>query len=306
MRIGLVAQWLRAGIEDPARRRTAFRYAIGIGVLQVGWFAAPLPGRARRTVGHRSGRPVRRPGRPRAGRAAAGPSGRGRPTGTRTTSPSGTACSRSSCSARASSPSSNAVRRAVEVTVGSADLIAGRGLRPGAAVRPLVAVLPAPGRSTAGGPADRSYRWGYGHYGIFAALAALGAGLEVAVEQTGHHLHLSPTAVELRRRDPGRGVPAHAVAGPRADHRRRPSPQPAVILASVALVLAIATRASAGRRGRGSDVCRRTARRLGAGSRESAGRVVAGGDQSTLVGEHDGLDAIPEAELARGHGRRGS
>ena len=40
---------------------------------------------------------------------------------------------------------------------------------------------------------DRSYRWGYGHYGIFAALAALGAGLEVAVEQTGHELHLSPT-----------------------------------------------------------------------------------------------------------------
>src|SRR5256885_11143468 len=36
-RIGLVAQWLRAGIEDPARRRTAFRYATGITVLQMGW-----------------------------------------------------------------------------------------------------------------------------------------------------------------------------------------------------------------------------------------------------------------------------
>jgi len=41
---------------------------------------------------------------------------------------------------------------------------------------------------------ERSYVWGYGHYGIFAALAALGAGLEVSVEQTGHELHLSPTA----------------------------------------------------------------------------------------------------------------
>src|SRR2546423_6000156 len=37
MRIGLVAQWLRAGLEDPARRRTAFRYAAGITVLQLGW-----------------------------------------------------------------------------------------------------------------------------------------------------------------------------------------------------------------------------------------------------------------------------
>ena len=42
---------------------------------------------------------------------------------------------------------------------------------------------------------DRSYVWGYGHYGIFAALAALGAGLEVAVEQTGHHVAASPVAV---------------------------------------------------------------------------------------------------------------
>ena len=29
---------------------------------------------------------------------------------------------------------------------------------------------------------DRSYRWGYGHYGVFASLAALGGGLEVAVQ----------------------------------------------------------------------------------------------------------------------------
>ncbi|MGV9773838.1 low temperature requirement protein A, partial [Streptosporangium sp. NPDC003464] len=41
----------------------------------------------------------------------------------------------------------------------------------------------------------RSYLWGYGHYGIFAALAALGAGLEVAVEQSGHAVAASPTAL---------------------------------------------------------------------------------------------------------------
>jgi low temperature requirement protein LtrA len=42
---------------------------------------------------------------------------------------------------------------------------------------------------------DRSYVWGYGHYGIFAALAAVGAGLEVAVEHTGHHVAASEIAV---------------------------------------------------------------------------------------------------------------
>jgi low temperature requirement protein LtrA len=39
---------------------------------------------------------------------------------------------------------------------------------------------------------DRSYLWGYGHYGVFAALAALGAGLEVGVESIGHHIEASP------------------------------------------------------------------------------------------------------------------
>jgi low temperature requirement protein LtrA len=39
MRIGLVAQWLRAAREHGARGRTALRYAIGIGVLQIGWIA---------------------------------------------------------------------------------------------------------------------------------------------------------------------------------------------------------------------------------------------------------------------------
>jgi low temperature requirement protein LtrA len=39
MRIGLVAQWLRAAREHGERGRTAMRYAIGIAVLQVGWIA---------------------------------------------------------------------------------------------------------------------------------------------------------------------------------------------------------------------------------------------------------------------------
>jgi low temperature requirement protein LtrA len=34
---------------------------------------------------------------------------------------------------------------------------------------------------------ERSYLWGYGHYGVFASLAALGAGLEVAVRQAGEN-----------------------------------------------------------------------------------------------------------------------
>ncbi|MGH2380029.1 MAG: low temperature requirement protein A, partial [Candidatus Limnocylindria bacterium] len=42
MRIGLVLQWLRAAREHGQRGETAMRYAIGIGVLQVGWMARLL------------------------------------------------------------------------------------------------------------------------------------------------------------------------------------------------------------------------------------------------------------------------
>jgi low temperature requirement protein LtrA len=37
MRFALVVQWLRAGAEDPAGRRTALRYALGIAVAQAAW-----------------------------------------------------------------------------------------------------------------------------------------------------------------------------------------------------------------------------------------------------------------------------
>ncbi|MDX6279667.1 MAG: hypothetical protein QOH03_738, partial [Kribbellaceae bacterium] len=37
MRLGLVSQWIRAGVEDPSCRSTAFRYAFGIAALQVFW-----------------------------------------------------------------------------------------------------------------------------------------------------------------------------------------------------------------------------------------------------------------------------
>jgi low temperature requirement protein LtrA len=43
----------------------------------------------------------------------------------------------------------------------------------------------------------RSFYWGYGHYFLFAAVAAVGAGLEVAVEVTGHHTEVTATTAGL-------------------------------------------------------------------------------------------------------------
>ncbi|MCP3956361.1 MAG: low temperature requirement protein A [bacterium] len=39
MRVGLIAQWLRAARADRATRKTALRYAVGIACLQIGWLA---------------------------------------------------------------------------------------------------------------------------------------------------------------------------------------------------------------------------------------------------------------------------
>jgi low temperature requirement protein LtrA len=44
---------------------------------------------------------------------------------------------------------------------------------------------------------DLSFVWGYGHYGIFAALAALGAGLEVAAEAVADHVEAPEPVVAL-------------------------------------------------------------------------------------------------------------
>ena len=41
---------------------------------------------------------------------------------------------------------------------------------------------------------DRAFLWGFAQYGVFLALAGLGAGLEVAIAETGHRVELSPIA----------------------------------------------------------------------------------------------------------------
>jgi low temperature requirement protein LtrA len=42
MRVGLVAHWLRAAHADPAHRRTSLRYAVGVVIVQTGWIALQL------------------------------------------------------------------------------------------------------------------------------------------------------------------------------------------------------------------------------------------------------------------------
>ncbi|MFB2582298.1 low temperature requirement protein A [Herbiconiux sp. P15] len=192
MRLALVAQWLRAAAQDPEGRPTALRYALGITVVQALWILRvfttgelPFPAqvavfallalcelavpvwaeRPRRTAWH---------------------------------------------------PHHVAERYALFtiILLGESVLASTAGVQSiisaGASSGEFV-LLAAAGLALLFGlwwvyflePAheglernrSRSYDWGYGHYLIFVALAAVGAGLEVSVEALGHHVEASMVAV---------------------------------------------------------------------------------------------------------------
>lgn len=194
MRVGLVAQWVRAGLEDPEGRRTALRYAAGISLLQVGWLlrllladtgflppAAQVPSFAALVVLEllvpRWAERVR----------------------STNWHPHHIAERYGLFTIILLGESVLAASRGVEGALETGEIsgpfliIAGSGLVLLFALWWLYFLGPA-----GEGLSDRrhrSYLWGYGHYGIFAALAALGSGLEVAVEQSGHHVAASPMAL---------------------------------------------------------------------------------------------------------------
>lgn len=242
MRSGLVVQWLRAGREDPAGRRTALRYAAGITIAQLGWvlryflvdtgvlpasFGLPLflclvvlelavprwAERVRTTNWH----------------------------------PHHIAERYGLFTIIVLGESVLAASRGVEGAL-EADRIGGPFVVIAVCSLVLLFALWWLYFLIEAGEAlharrDRSYLWGYGHYGIFAALAALGAGLEVAVEQTGHAVAASPVALGYAVAIPAGAYLAllwagHALIAP------EPVIRPAAVLGCVAVILSVPLAAS--------------------------------------------------------------
>ena len=235
MRIGLVAQWVRAGVEHPAGRATAFRYAAGISVVQALWllrlllaetgvlppvsvvpvFAClvvlelsvpPWAERTRSTSWH--------------------PHHIAERYGLFTIILLGESVLAASTGVQAAFDIGALGPEFVTIALGGLVLLF--------ALWWLYFLEP----SGAGLSdfRDRSYLWGYGHYGIFAALAAVGAGLEVAVEQTGHHLEVSAPVVAYSIAVPV-GVFLVLLWAVHAPIVPRPVIRPAVILTAAAVVL---------------------------------------------------------------------
>ncbi|GAA4734563.1 low temperature requirement protein A [Phytohabitans rumicis] len=234
MRAGLVVLWLRAAREDPEGRRTAVRYAAGIGTLELLWLVRLLLDElgvltgAALTVGFAALAVAELSVPPWAERS--------RPTNWH---PHHIAERYALFAIILLGESVLAVSTGIADVLtsgldGSLVVVAGSGLVLLFALWWLYELEPsADGLSTR---RERSYLWGYGHYGVFAALAALGAGLEVAVRQTGAHHTLGTLATGYLVAVPTAAFLAllwvsHAPIVPRSTVR------PSVALGASALVL---------------------------------------------------------------------
>ena len=236
MRVGLVALWLRAGIQHPEGRATAFRYAAAISAVQALWVlrllltdggpwwvfviiaAADLsvPLWAERT-GHTAWHPHHIAER----------------YGLFTIIVLG--------------------ESVLASTVGVQDALEGGGLSFDLIVIALAGLVllfvlwwlyfSEPAGDGLSRRRELSFVWGYGHYLIFAALAAVGAGLEVAVEQAGHRTETSDQVVALAVAIPVAVflVVLWAVHAPIVD---RVVINPVAIFAAAVLVIAAAAAAS--------------------------------------------------------------
>jgi low temperature requirement protein LtrA len=191
MRVGLVALWLRAAIEYPSGRRTALRYAGGIAVLQVGWLIRLVISRAGILpsflnlllfAGLVALELTVPPWAERTGPTTWHPHHIAERYSLFTIILLGESVLAASTGVRNALAAATVGRSLVDVAAAGFILLC--------ALWWLYFLQPA-----GDGLAERrhrSYLWGYGHYGLFASLAALGSGLKVAVEQTAHPLAIPP------------------------------------------------------------------------------------------------------------------
>lgn len=189
MRLALVGQWVRAAVEHPSGRVTALRYAGGVAAVQVLWvvwgFVPPSVGVWLFPLGALLELVVPLWAE-RTGMTSWHPHHIAERYGLFTIIVLGESVLASSVG----------VQRALAESGLSASLIAiaAAGLVLLFALWWLYFLEPAAeGLSSRRG---RSFYWGYGHYFVFASLAALGAGLEVAVQRGADHAEVSDTAVE--------------------------------------------------------------------------------------------------------------
>ena len=250
MRFAMVAQWLRAARADPPRSATARRYALGIALCQIGWIVRlALPGES----GNLSflllalAELAVPPWAERAALAPWNPEHISERHGLFTLLVIGESVLAATTAVQ--SALDIGVARSVLLTTAACSLVIVVALWWLYFDQPVQAARVSK---------RRSYVWGYGHLPIFAAAAAVGAGLQAAIDTATGAAHITTAAAGLGlavplaiyllgvwavHLTPGKASPAQLFASPLAAvlvlaSTRTPWPLPLIALLMAARVVA--------------------------------------------------------------------
>ena len=188
MRLAMVAQWLRASGADPERRVTARRYAAGIFVLQIGWVATLfLPSFRLSTFLAGAAAEMLVPiWAERAARTSWHPHHIAERYGLLTLIVLGESILAATMAVQAAVAAGERVAALAPIIVGGMLIVYSLWW--------LYFDRPAHDLLTS---MRRAFVWGYGHYFVYAAAAAIGAGLGVAIDQAGAHGSIAPLTAGL-------------------------------------------------------------------------------------------------------------
>jgi low temperature requirement protein LtrA len=184
MRLAMVSLWIRAALADPAGRRCAIRYAVGITVVQVGWTASlaiPLSARAPLFVVLLIGELSVPIFAESAGRTSWHPRHIAERFGLFTIIVLGEALLAASAGVRTALTERASLHELLPVVAG--------GLLSVFSMWWIYFDLPSDAiaesvRERFARQLSGAFRWGYGHYLVFASVAATGAGLTLAIYQS--------------------------------------------------------------------------------------------------------------------------
>jgi low temperature requirement protein LtrA len=192
MRMAMVGLWLRAAAADPGGRRCALRYAVGITAVQLGWVAwvVVVPGDAKIGVFFALAAaelliPIFAQA---AGRTAWHPGHMAERYGLFTIIVLGESISAGTIAVQAASSTKTSFGHLATVMVGGLLIVFSMWWlyfdMPSEEIAAAV-------RRSFTTRLNGAFRWGYGHFVVFASVAATGAGLAVSVDQITHHSRLT-------------------------------------------------------------------------------------------------------------------
>lgn len=187
MRLALVTQWLRAArSETGGARATALRYAIGVSVCQVGWMVLLVPPGAPpvwafllMAVAELSVPPLAERSAPTTWH----PRHIAERYGLFTIIVLGESVSAATIAVQSAADEHQALGALVPIAVGGLLIVFSAWW--------IYFAVPIHGHLTS---SRQAFLWGYGHFAVFTSAAAIGSGLEIAIEQTVGTTELSTRA----------------------------------------------------------------------------------------------------------------